>query len=183
MDFEQVLKALLAEFERQRIRYAAIGGFAAIALGITRTTADLDFLVHRDDLESLDRVLASLGFQRRFKSENVSQYLHKDPVWGAVDFLHAFRNISLAMLDRARSIEVFGGSQTVRVLQPEDVIGLKIQAIVNNPRRQGKDMEDIERLVLRYGSELDWNRLQEFYELFEMGQEGRDLRNRFEHAD
>ena len=40
MDFEKVLKALLAEFERRHIRYAAIGGFAIVTLGITRTTAD-----------------------------------------------------------------------------------------------------------------------------------------------
>jgi hypothetical protein len=47
VDFERVLKALLAEFERHRIRYATIGGFAMGVLGVPRATADLDFLVHR----------------------------------------------------------------------------------------------------------------------------------------
>ena len=183
MDFERVLKALLAEFERQRIRYAAIGGFAVVALGIVRTTADLDFLVHRDDLGALHEILTALGFQLHFKSENVSQYLHQDPVLGAVDFLHAFRKISLEMLNRARPIPVFGGTQTVRVAQPEDVIGLKIQAIANNPDRRGRDMDDIRRLVLRYAQELDWDRLQEFYDLLDMGQEGRALRKRFKDAE
>ncbi len=53
VDFERVLKALLAGFDYQQIRYAAIGGFALGVLGIPRATMDLDFLVQRDDLHKL----------------------------------------------------------------------------------------------------------------------------------
>ena len=49
MDFERVLKALLADFARFHIRYATIGGFVLGVLGVARTTMDLDVLVHRDD--------------------------------------------------------------------------------------------------------------------------------------
>ncbi len=34
MDFEQVLKAIVVEFDRQHIRYAVIGGFAVSASGL-----------------------------------------------------------------------------------------------------------------------------------------------------
>lgn len=54
VNFERVLEALLAEFDRRRIRYAAIGGFALGVLGYPRTTIDLDFLVHKDDLAGLE---------------------------------------------------------------------------------------------------------------------------------
>jgi len=30
---------------------------------------------------------------------------------------------------------------------------------------------------------LDWDRIQEYYELFEMGEEGRKLQERFGHAE
>ena len=61
MDFERVLKSLLADFDYQQIRYAAIGGFALGVLGIPRATMDLDFLVQRDDLDKLHIVLTTLG--------------------------------------------------------------------------------------------------------------------------
>ena len=102
MDFEHVLTTLLAEFDRLRIRYAAIGGFALGVLGVPRATLDLDFLVHRDDLDKLDTSLTALGYQRFVDTENVSQYRHVDTLWGSVDFVHAFRKFALAMLERAK---------------------------------------------------------------------------------
>ena len=70
----------------------------------------------------------------------------------------------------------------MKVLQPEDVIGLKIQGAANNPSRVTKDTVDIEALMEHYGSRLDWDRIQEFYDLFDQTQEGRRARERFSHA-
>jgi hypothetical protein len=106
VDFELVLKRLLAEFDRDQIRYAVIGGFALGVLGIPRQTIDLDFLVHKDDLTKLHARLTRLGYQRVFHTENVSQYRHEDGAWGSLDFIHAFRQISLAMLQRATSPKI-----------------------------------------------------------------------------
>lgn len=183
MDFEQVLKALLQGFERLHIRYAACGGFALGVLGVPRATADVDFLIHQDNLETLHRWLVGLGYARKARTDNVSQYIHSDAAWGALDVLHAFRKHALAMLDRASQYPVFGGSFTVTVLQPEDVIGLKVQAMANDAGRLAKETVDIEALMEHYGARLDWDRIQEFYELFEFGDEGRRLHERFGHAE
>jgi hypothetical protein len=183
VDFELVLRALINEFSRLRIRCAAIGGFALGVLGVPRQTMDLDFLVHRDDLEKLDGALTALGYTREFQSENVSQYRHPDATWGSVDFIHAFRNISLAMLDRAKDYPALGGKQSLRTAQPEDVIGLKVQAMYNDPERRAQEQNDIERLMARYGSQLDWDRVQEFYDVFGLSEEARKLRERFDHAE
>ena len=40
------------------------------------------------------------------------------------------------------------GAETVPVLQAEDVIGLKVQASSNDPRRVALDMADVERLIV-----------------------------------
>ena len=182
MDFERVLKALLAEFDRHQIRYAAIGGFALGVLGYPRATMDLDFLVHRDDLKKLHERLTALGYQRAVHTENVSQYRHHEDAWGSVDFVHAFRKYTLSMLTRAKSYRVFGEKQTVKVVDPEDVIGLKVQGMVNDPDRKAQEAADIERLMGIYGSKLDWKRIQEYYELFRLGQEAKRLRKRFGRA-
>ncbi|MBI3001508.1 MAG: nucleotidyltransferase family protein [Deltaproteobacteria bacterium] len=182
MDFELVLSRVLEEFHREQIRYAAIGGFALGVLGVPRATADLDFLVHRDDLDKLHESLTSLGYQRYVRTENVSQYRHADTQWGSVDFVHAFRKFALAMLARAKSRPIFGGSQKVKIADPEDVIGLKAQAMVNDPNRKSQEIADIERLMELYGQKLDWGRIQEFYELFDLGEEAKQLRQRYGHA-
>jgi hypothetical protein len=182
VDFERVLRALLAEFDRRHIRYAAIGGFAMGVLGAARATMDLDFLVHRDDLDMLHESLTVLGYQRSVHTENVSQYHHTDSAWGSVDFVHAFREASLAMLARSRAYPVFAGSQTMRVVDPEDVIGLKVQAMTNDPQRRPQDSADIERLMDTFSTDLDWNRVQDYYDLFGLGDEASRLRGRFERA-
>jgi len=96
-----------------------------------------------------------------------------------LDFLHAFRPASLAMLARAKPRQIFDGAHTVRVADPEDVIGLKVQAIANNPDRQHQDRADIERLMDQHREALDWKRIEEYYQLFGMDEEGQQLRKRF----
>jgi hypothetical protein len=179
VDFELVLKRLLADFNRDQIRYAVIGGFALGILGIPRQTIDLDFLVHKDDLTKLDARLASLGYKLVFQTENVSQYRHDDEAWGSLDFIHALRKISLAMLQRANSHPVFAGTQTVKAVEPEDVIGLKVQAMCNDPTRSVQERADIVLFLTHYGKRLDWERIQEYYDLFGLGGEANNLKERF----
>jgi len=183
MDFELVLKRLLAEFDGDQIRCAVIGGFALGVLGVPRQTLDLDFLVHRDDLTKLDARLSNLGYKRVFHTENVSQYRHDDGAWGSLDFVHAFRQISLAMLQRAKSYPVFAGTQSIRAVDAEDVIGLKVQAMCNDATRSAQERADIERLMAHYGKRLDWARTEEYYALFGLGEEIKTLKERFSRAD
>jgi len=179
VDFELVLEAFLRELARQGVRYAAIGGFALGVLGAPRVTRDLDFLVHRDDLNKLHEILSNLGYRRVHHSENVSQYHHHDNLWGSVDFIHAFREVSLAMLERAKSYPAFGAKLSIRTLDPEDVIGLKVQAMSNDPDRRAQEVSDIERLCALYGAKLDWQRVLEYYRVFDLEDEAMGLKKRF----
>lgn len=143
---------------------------------------DLDFLVSRDDLQKLDGLLNQLGYTLSFRSENVSQFSHSEPAWGGLDFIHAFRQISVRMLDQAEDLPVLGGKHYLRTAQPEDVIGLKIQAMFNDPQRRTQDQRDIEGLMGRYGAQLDWTRIVEYYEAFGFAEEVQALRKKFDHA-
>ena len=161
------------------MRYATIGGFALGVLGVPRVTLDLDFLVHRDDLIKIHDILSNLGYQRVHHSDNVSQYHHHDHIWGSVDFIHAFREVSLAMLERAKSYPAFGAKFSIRTLDPEDVIGLKAQAMANDPDRRAQEVSDIERLCALYGAKLDWQRILEFFRVFDFEDEAIGLKERF----
>lgn len=184
VDFEQVLKTLLGEFERRQIRYAAVGGFALGVFGFKRATMDLDFLIHRDDLGHVHEAMLALGYRRYATTENVSHYVHPDASGGAVDFIHAFRTSSLEMFARTRAFPLFEGTLQLRVVAPEDLIGFKVQALANNPKRSTKEWADIEGLIDACGEDrLDWQRIQEYFELFDLGEEGRKLHERSRHAE
>lgn len=167
MNFRTVTEKLLAYFNEQQIQYALIGGYAVGLWGVARGTVDMDFLVRRDDLEKLDQIMAALGYELLYRSENVSQYTASQALFGEIDFLHAFRAPTLRMLERAGEKTIFSEALSVRVLQPEDLIGLKIQAIANNEHREPTDMYDIEELMRLHGDSLDWQLIEEYCGIFD----------------
>ena len=71
MDFEKVLETLIREFTNAKIRYALIGGFALGAMGILRSTMNLDFLVDSRDLEKIEKILNQYDYNCLYKTENV----------------------------------------------------------------------------------------------------------------
>jgi len=177
MDLKKALTLIVAEFEKNDVHYAIIGGFAIGALGIPRSTIDLDFLVPADALHKVEAIMLAMGYKKVFFSENASQYVSPSAEMGEVDFLHAFRPISIKMLAEAETVPVFGKDARVKVLKAEDIIALKLQSISNNPARLAKDNSDIEELMkLR---ELDWEILKTYFELFDMGKRFLELRDKY----
>lgn len=168
MDFTQVIAAISRQLDAGQVRYALIGGFAMALRGVQRATMDLDFILMLDDLAKADRVLTELGYRREFHSENVSHYLNPDDKWGRIDILHAFRNRSLGMLGRAERLPV-GPGLTLPVAVPEDIIGLKLQAIANDSSRSLLDWNDIAMLLTTARDQrraLDWELLEDYLRLF-----------------
>lgn len=176
MDFKSVLTALLSRFAEREVRYALMGGFALGLWGVGRTTVDLDFLAHRDDGEKIRKIMRELDYECRYESENVSQYISPVKVFGEVDFLHAFRQASLEMLQRAEMKDVFEGALRIKVLRPEDLIGLKLQAIRNDPLRKEADIADIRLLISAYPGDLDWELIDRYVEVLELRDLWREIK-------
>jgi len=72
------------------------------------------------------------------------------------------------MLSRVERFKVFN-TYMVPVLSPEDIIGLKVQAIANDVQRETTDIYDM-RLLLEYQLRrkrlIDWELLDEYFSLF-----------------
>ena len=167
MNFIPFAEQIIRSFAREHIRYALIGGFAVGLWGVARGTVDLDFLINRDDLGTVDQIMAGLGYRLHFRSENVSHFISESAPTERVDFLHAFRPHALAMLDRAVERTIFSGRLRAKTLIPEDLIGLKIQALANDPRREQWDLRDIETLLKLHGRQVDWSLIGEYCTLFD----------------
>jgi len=168
MDFRTVLENLLKRFEKSKVRYALLGGFAMGIWGVPRATVDLDFLVHRDDLDKVHRIMTALGYELDHHTENVSQYASPLKIFGGIDFIHAFRDASLEMLQRAVIKDIYNGAMKVNTLIPEDIIGFKLQAVYNNPSREKIDTADIETMIALHYKNLDRKLLKKYFELFQM---------------
>ena len=177
MDFRAVLQIITQEFPQSGIRYALIGGFALGAVGVPRANIDLDFIILRDDWKKVDAMMKVNGYKCVYKSGEVAQYISKDKLFGEVDFILAHRNISCKMLKRAQEKEMF--SLKVRVLRPEDIIGLKIQALTNDKTRADKEYLDIESMLNYCKKKLDWVVLKEYFKLFDLGRKYEEYKKKF----
>ncbi len=166
MDFKLVIEKLLAAFKDNDISYALIGGFALGIWKVPRATVDVDFLVSREDLGKVDKIMKNMGYECRYQTENVSQYVSPLDIFGEIDFIHAFREISLSMLSRAEERKIFNETLTIKVLRVEDLIGLKVQAMANDESRKAIDFADIEALMKLHGKEINWSDIEGYFNMF-----------------
>lgn len=181
MDFSETLPRVIAAFDAHGIRYALIGGLAMALRGVQRATLDADFILLSENLESCDSILEGMGYRLEFRSENVSHYMGSDISLGRLDFLHAFRPATLGMLDRAEH-RPLTSSCSIPVVLTEDLIGLKIQASVNDPERKISDWNDIYLLIdqsARSGTQLDWELIFDYLKIFDLGHKLEELKKRY----
>jgi hypothetical protein len=168
MDLRAVLLRLARSLDEARIRFALIGGLALSAHGAARATVDLDFLAEGERDADVHRILLADGYECLYRSENVANYASSDPERGRVDFLFARRSYGQAMLARAAGHSVLGA--TLRVVDPADLVGLKVQASSNDPTRRHRDLADVQSL-LRSVPDLDRARVREYFRLFDREKE------------
>jgi hypothetical protein len=181
MNFELVFRELLQKFREQSIRFALIGGFALHVAGFTRATQDIDFLIEAEDIGKMKNTMTQLGYELTHESPEFSNYWHPMAPLGCVDYLHAHRGYTRKMLSRAKKHRILENFE-VPVLIPEDIIGLKVQSMVNNPKRRVLDMADIEYLIRENLDKLDLDIIKEYFHLFDRGDELDEVLKRIKDA-
>lgn len=178
MNFTLTLPKLIRHFDNEKLNYALIGGLAMAMRGVQRSTLDADFILLAEDLEHANSILCEMGYERKFHSENVSHYLSENPELGRVDLLHAFRSATLGMLKRSQRIKLTDDC-LIPVVHLEDLVGLKVQAACNDPRRAQSDWADIHRLILHAGQSgdiVDWELINDYLSLFNQSEKLEQLK-------
>ena len=137
--------------------HALIGAFGMSAHGYQRATNDIDFLVDGDFRSAVESEFAKSGFTIFNANDEVLQL--QGP--GVVDIIFARRPISKEMLKRTNLVKILD----VPVLDAEDIIGLKIQAMATNPKRKFRELGDIQALCQAKKS-LDWVRIKKYADMF-----------------
>lgn len=101
---------------------------------------------------------------------------------GRVDFLLAHRKYTKAMLLRAKDKKIFDDKINIKVVTPEDLIGLKVQSSVNDPERYHQDMADIEELIKANYKKLNIGQVREYFEIFKKTEELDKILGRIKNA-
>ena len=126
-------------------------------------THDLDFMVRLTDADKIHSIMESLGYKALHKTENVANYSGISEL-GQVDFLYAHRRYGLRMLEHAVRESLYG--LPIKVVRPEDLIGLKIQSASNDANRTEQDMMDIKALLKANPDRMDMELIREYFALF-----------------
>jgi hypothetical protein len=168
--FVASIRLVLAVARRRRFRTALIGGFALPFHGIQRTTGDVDFLVDVEGAGALHEALIVSGARCLHRSADAANYAAGTSRLAPVDFIYARRPRARAMLERASRRRLEGARIRVPVVDAEALIGLKLQAIVNEPRR-AQDAADIQALMEARRDALDVTLLRDYYRVFDREEE------------
>ncbi len=169
MNLRSTLKLAHSLLETNQIDHALIGGLALACYGSTRSTIDLDLLIHEDHKNILKTLFTKNGFNLIHESDEVLQFSGV----GYVDVILARRPISQKILSEAN----LGGPEGIKFVKTEDLIGLKIQAYSNDPTRELQDKADIQFLIenVQY---LDWQRIKTYADLFNQWEVINEIKNK-----
>jgi len=165
MDFKKVFNTIFTELNNNKINYALMGGIALGFLGSDRITKDIDILVDVNDREKIKNILSKNFYNLFYESENVLQFISDLKIFGELDIIIAKNKYTKNMLKRARIIQI-NNNIKLYLLQPEDIIGLKLQAIKNDSERYNKDIEDI--IFIKENYKLDKNIIKEYCKILNM---------------
>ena len=142
------------------VQFALIGGLALASHRVVRATQDVDLLADAERAGEIDAELARLGYRCLHRSTDAGNYARGDE---RVDLLYASRAIARRLLANAVESETSLG--TLRVVTAEGLIGFKLQALANDPRRT-QDLEDIRALLRGNRATLDMAEIREYFRLF-----------------
>lgn len=157
------IKELVATLNTAGIQFALIGGLALSSYKVIRATQDIDLLIDTADGDAVNNLLLNLGYHCLHRSSDAANYTREDE---RVDMLYAERPIARRLLGSAAVRETSFGR--LGVVSAEGLIGFKLQAIVNNPKRT-MDREDIRALLRMNRDTLNMAEIREYFQLF--GQE------------
>jgi hypothetical protein len=152
-----------------KIPFAVIGGLAVLAYGGERTTFDIDFLIDEKHRIAIKKIAEKLNLNVLNENAEVIQFSGSVQI----DVVFARRPHSQSMLGRLKTIK----GLPYPVVSPEDLIGLKIQGFVGDRSREFRDKGDI-LTIMQEVSDLDFKKIQEYAEIFNVWEEIKSLKNR-----
>lgn len=158
-EFLDALRALCDSLQALDVPWMIIGGVAVIAHGVPRYTADVDATVSaaQEPIERIfeifarHHVLPRIDGALAFARERQVLLLRHEPSGVDLDVSLAWLPFELEAIGRSETLDYAG--VTIRIPRPDDLVIYKMVAA------RSRDLDDVERLLLRHGPSLDLRRI------------------------
>ena len=154
MEFSKVIDMIADFMEQEDVPFALVGAFALHAYGLSRATADLDFVTQSRVQERVIAFLESQGYETLHASPGYSNHLHADSSMGRVDFVYVGGETSRRLLGGSGTTLRFG-DRDLPVPRVEHLVAMKVHAMKNDPGRALQEMADIRVLLQLEGIDRD----------------------------
>lgn len=164
-DVPEATEALLEvvdRFQASPFEFMIVGGFAVMAHGRPRTTADIDVAIHVrfEEREDVKPVLWDLGhgdIEERVAPEWGKRLVTTHPSGLRIEvFFTAGHQLYEREFERRATVDIQG--REVPFISPEDLI---LRKLVNMRKRRGVDWEDALAVGRVQGDDLDYEYLRE----------------------
>lgn len=131
--------------DKEGVSCVLIGGFAINYYRVTRQTADVDFLITREDFDKIADLLEKAGYKKVLLQENFVQMQSTRLSLLDVDFMFVDPDTLAKIKGEGSQITIAGQKLIVPSLL--HLIALKLHSIKFNKIRLTKDLPDIVNLI------------------------------------
>lgn len=153
-----------------------IGGFAVNHYRVTRQTADVDFLITKEDFDKISTSLEKTGYKQTLTQDTFAQLKSSRLSLLDIDFMFVDEGTLAKIIKEGEELKIAGQAFTVPSLN--HLIALKLHSIKHNQKiRLSRDLPDIVNLIrinkvnvtdkkfkelcFKYGSEEIFNKILE----------------------
>ncbi|MBI3990830.1 MAG: nucleotidyltransferase [Candidatus Omnitrophica bacterium] len=132
--------------KKSGISCVLVGGFAVNYYKVTRQTADVDFLIAKEDFEKISGLLEKAGYKKDCIHEVFIKLKNEKPYLMDIDFMLADKETLVKIIKDGERVSIAGEEFIVPSLN--NLIALKLHSIKYNPKlRLTKDLPDIINLI------------------------------------
>jgi len=174
MKYPTIFHLIAAVFNKKDISAVLIGGFAVNYYKVTRQTADIDFLIAKDDFDKISTLLEKEGYEKDYSQEVFAKFTSRQHYLMDLDFMFVDTETLGKIIKDAKEIII--AKQRFMVPSLNHLIALKLHSLKFNLKmRENRDLPDIIELIrvnkvnvkdsgfkemcLKFGTEELYNRI------------------------
>ncbi len=147
MKYPTVFHLIASVFKKAEIPSVLIGGFALNYYGVTRQTADVDFLITKEDIAKALELLRKAGYKQGLTQQEIFARLQSSKSYLMdIDLMFVDKKTLAQIIEDGEKIGIAGKRFIVPSL--DHLLALKLHSVKFNPKmREFKDFPDIINLL------------------------------------
>lgn len=131
--YKTVFELISKKFHAANISFVLVGGFAINYYGVTRATADIDFVIAKEDYKRAFEILGAHGYKENVVQELFARLGSDQNCLMDVDLIFLDRETLNGLIEEGKKMEIDENVFIVPSLN--HLIALKLHAMKNNPNR------------------------------------------------